>query len=307
MNTQAHTNIPLTKLSVAYDNQGLHIAAKIAPRIKVARDIDSYYVYDSHFRVADDQRAPGTPSNRVTFDASLATYHCDDYALHDVITPRQLRNTDKPIKLQRDSMEFLTGQIKDNQEVRCAALLFTTSSWTNSATLAAGWNDYTSDVADPVAAVETGAIAVMKGGANVPNVGVMGRDVLTHLKNNYRISERMKYTQRDIVTPDIVAAMFEINKLYVGAHLNDTTNEGQTASPGFTWGDDLWLGYIDPNPGLKTRTAFAMVSSGGGRKVKIWKKPELEDSEVVEVSDNYQFIQPLTGAGYLIKDTDASG
>lgn len=307
MNRTVHTNVPLTNLSIGYDNEGLHIAQQIVgKRIMVKRDSDKYVIYDSNFRRPDDWRAPGTKSKRMSLDATTSTYNCEDYALHDVIAPRQLRNTDKPINLERDTMQELTVKILDNMEIRLAEIMFTTASWTNNATLSATWADATADAADPTTAVDTAAIAVIKGCGNVPNLGVIGRDVLSHLKVNGPISSKLKYTQRDIVTPDIVAAMFEISRLLVGQHLDDTTNEATTASVDFTWGDDVFLGYVAPAPGLKTPTALAMVSTGG-RRVRNWTEEDLEDSKVIEVQDNYDFIQPLTSAGYIIKDTDASG
>ncbi len=305
MNKTVHVNVPLTNLSIGYDNEGLHIAEKIVgKRINVTRDSDLYVVYDSNFRRPDDFRASGTEAKRASFDATTATYNCQDYALKDVITPRQMRNTDKPIMLEADTTKNLTMKVLDNMEVRLAEILFTTASWTNNTSLAATWADATADVADPISAIDTAAINVIKGSGMTPNLCVIGRDVLTHCKINGALRDRMKYTSRDVLTPDILAALFEVPQLIVGQHLDDTTNEATAASVGFTWEDNVWIGYRDPNPGLRSRTAIAMVSVGG-RKVKTWNEESLEDSKVIEVSDNYQFIQPLTSAGYLIKDTNA--
>lgn len=306
MNPIFHTNKVLTNISIDFANEANHIADKVFPRVMVKRDADKYAVYDSHFRVADDQKADGARASRVTFSATTTTYNADDYALEDVITPRQLRNTDAPINLEKDSTEFLTRQIMDNKEVRAAALLFTSASWTNNATLSATYNDYTADVADPLTAFDTGAVTVMKAIARMPNKAVIGRDTLSHLKNNYKVIERIKYTQRASVTPDLLAAMFEVGEVMVGTHVNDTTNEATTSSGGFTWGDNIWLGYIETSPGLKKPSATYQFSTTGLR-VRKWNDQAVEGSTVIEAMDNYDLVIPATGAGYLIVDTDASG
>ncbi len=299
-----HTNVPLTNVSIAFTNKGLHIVDKVFPVTPVKRDSDKYLVYDSDFRTPDDEKADGARSRRISFTASSASYHCEDYGLEDVVTPRQKRNTDAPLNLEKDTTENLTEKLYDAKEVRGALLAFTNTSWTNNTTLAAGWNDYTADVADPLTAIDTGVIAIQKAVARVPNKIVIGRDVVTHLKNNYMILERIKYTERGVVTGNLIAAMCEVDEVIVGNHINDTTNEVTTASGGFTWGDDMLIAFINPNSGLKQVSATKQFTTTG-RKVTKWHEPP--DVDVIDVTDNYDLVQPATGAGYLIKDTDASG
>lgn len=305
MNSIFHTNKPLTNISISFSNAGLHIVDKLFPIVKVTRDSDKYAVYDSDFRVGEDAKADGVRANRISFGATSATYHCDDYGFEDVVTPRQIRNTDAPINIERDTVENLTEKIMDAKEVRAAALLFTTASWTNNTTLTAGYNDWTADVADPLTAVDTGAIAVMKGVAREPNKIAMGRDSLSHLKNNYKIGERIKYSERAIITPGLLAALFDVDEVMVGKHINDTTNEVTTASNGFTWSDDIFIGYINPSPGLKKVSATYQFTTTRLRVRKWWDEGPAVNT--YEVTDNYDLVIPATGAGYLIKDTDASG
>lgn len=305
MKSGFHTNIPLTNMSIAFSNRGLYIVDKVFPVTKVKQDSNKYLIYDSDFRVADDKKADGARSRRITYDATSATYFCDDYGLEDVITERQKRNTDAPMNLEKDTTENLTDKLYDAKEVRAAELAFTKTSWTNNTTLTAGWNDYTADVADPLSAIDTGVLTIQKAVAKVPNKAVIGRDVVTHLKNNYRVLDRIKYTQRGVVTAELIAAMCELDEIIVGNHVTDSTNEATTASGGFTWGDDMLIAYINPSPGMKQVTATKQFTTTG-RRVRKWMDEE-GPSEVIEVTDNYDFAQPATGAGYLIKDTDASG
>lgn len=301
-----HTNKPLTNISVAWSNQqSMLLVDKLFPRVNVVREADKYLVYDSNFRIAEDTRADGTPSNQISFGASSSTFQVEEYALHDVVTDRQLGNTEAPMDLERSTTENLTEQIMLAKESRAVNLLFTTASWTNNTTLTATWNDATADVADPLTAIDTGAIAVIKGCARMPNKVVMGRDVLTYLKTNYQIRERIKYSERAIITADIIAAMCDVPEVLVGTSLLDTTNEVTSASAGFAWTDDLWIGYIAPVPGLKTPSATYQFSTHGLR-VKKWRDENIEGDKV-EVSDAYQLAIPATGAGYLIKDCNASG
>jgi hypothetical protein len=301
-----HTNKPLTNISVAWSNQqSMLLVDKLFPRVNVVREADKYLVYDSNFRVTEDARADGAPSNQISFGATSATFQVEEYALHDVVTDRQRGNVDAPLDLERSTTENLTEMVMLGKESRAVDLMFTTTSWTNNTTLTATWNDNTADVADPLTAIDTAAIAVIKGCARMPNKVVMGRDVLTYLKNNYKIIERIKYAERALVTADLIAAMCDVPEVLIGTSLLDTTNEVTATSAGFAWTDDFWMGYIAPSPGLKTPSATYQFSTHG-LQVKKWRDEDV-NGDKIEVSDAYQLAIPATGAGYLIKDCNASG
>jgi hypothetical protein len=301
-----HTNKILTNISIDYSNAGNWLADKVCPPVKVERASDSFRSFDTTFRTAPDELANGAPANTLTRTVATATYYAPEYGNRAVITDRDQINSDNPSEDEQAETLGITENILNNKERRLIDLLFTTTTFSNGTTLAATWNDNTSDVADPVTAVDTGVLSVMKNSGRVPNVAIMGRSTLSHLKNNYKVMDRIKYAQGGVVTADLAAAMFEIDKLYIGNHVQDISNDAGAATGTFSWGDNMFIGFVAPNASRLTPSALAQFSPTGGLKVKRYRNEELRGN-VIEVNDSYVFKALATGAGYFINDTNADG
>ena len=48
-----------------------------------------------------------------------------------------------------------------------------------------------------------------------PNIAVMGAYVMAALKKHADIIDRIKYTQRGVVTEDLIATLFDVDELFV--------------------------------------------------------------------------------------------
>ena len=105
------------------------------------------------------------------------------------------------------------------------------------------------------------------------------------------------------MSEDLLASVFDMEKIHVGSAIRDTVDEGLTASKGDIWGDDCLVAYFDPNPGLKTKTAaanFRLAGRGIPWRVKKYRKEDIE-GDVIECQSFFKPRPISTASGYLLK------
>ena len=257
--SDVHVNRPLTDISVAYSQQAdKFAAAKVFPSIPVAKQADSYYVYDKGdwFRSSAQKRAPGAESAGTGYNVSTATYASDVYALHHDV-PDQLRsNQDAALNLDRSATEFLTHQMLLLREVSWAAKYFVTSVWTGASdvTVSPKWD---ASSATPIEDLRAKIDAVEVKTGFRPNTLVLGALVWNTLVDHEDLLARIQYTQTGIVSTALLAAVLEIDQVFVMRAIQNTANEGATAVMArIATAADCLIVYANPRPGL-------MVPSGG--------------------------------------------
>lgn len=294
-----HVNTPLTNVSVRY-NWAEGIAEKVFPVVPVQKESDLYFVYDTdNLRLDETVRANRGESNIVGFDYSTSSYTLEEHALKELISDRDRANADAPLNLDIDVTQHLTEKILIRQEVDVATVCFTTTSWANNATVgsASAWDTSTSN---PIADVLTATALVLRNGFVRPNRAVMGWEVMRQLKVNSTTTDRIKYTERAIITDEIMASLFDLDNLYVGRAARNLNAEGITPSTGFIWGKDMLVYYAPNAPSLRTPAAGYTLRIGGGYRTKKWREEKL-GGDYIEVSTLYTVRAVATSAAYLLK------
>jgi hypothetical protein len=87
------------------------------------------------------------------------------------------------------------------------------------------------------------------------NTLVLGPEVFYALKNHEDILDRIKYTEKGIVTADLLAALFEVDNVYVAWGVVNNANQGATDDINFIMGKHALLCYVNPRPALKKPSA----------------------------------------------------
>lgn len=294
-----HVNQPLTNVSVRY-NWAEGIADKVFPEAPVKKETDLYYVYSrDHLRLEETIRANGAEAKVTGRDHSTATYTLEEHALKEIITQRDRDNADTPLSLDMDTTMGLTESILIRREVDCANLCFTTASWSNNVSVASA-NAWDTNTSNPIADVLTGTASCLRNGFIRPNSAVMGWEVFRILKVNSITMDSIKYTQRGIITEDILASLFDIDNLYVGRAARVTSAEGTAETTGFIWGKDMLVYYKPQSPRLKTPSAGYMLTIGGRFRTKKWRD-EARGGDWIEVSSMFVPKTVATSAAFLIK------
>lgn len=286
-----HIDRAMGNISVAYmQGEDAFIADKVFPIINVTKQSDVYFVYSKAdmFRDEVQERGRGAESAGGDFNVELADpYHCRKFAYHYDITQEERVNYDKPLDCDRDATEWLTHKMLLKREMDFSKKFFGTGIWgkdiTVDGTTIKKWTDPTSD---PVAMVNAEMLEMAEKTGRKPNFAILSPDVLYALKNHDAIMDRIKYTQKGIVTLDLIASLFELEKIYVPWGIVNkgpqTPKYGDDDTPtktnmSFIYKGKMLLGFRAKRPSLKTPTAgyiFAWTglegaSAYGSRMVRI--------------------------------------
>lgn len=296
-----HTDAILSNISVMYRNAQF-VGLQMLPVVPVKKESDKYYIYNSkadRFRIPDTLRAPKTESKTVDWKVTTGTYQCEEHALNDLIDDREKANADKPLNLAVDTTEFLTDLILLAQEKRIADYLSSETYMTNYTTLSGTdqWSDYSNS--DPVGDIETGKETIHGKIFQFPNTLLLGQQVYNKLKHHPDVIDRFKYVKKGIITPDMLADLFEVERVIVGASGYNTAKEGQTASYSYLWGKVAILAYVEKKPGIKKPSLGYTFQS---RKFKVRKaRIETKHSDWIEASHVVDEKLVSVDCGYLIK------
>lgn len=301
--SDVHQDAILTNVSIKYGN-GNAIADIVMPRVKVAKESDKFYKYTRDFRIPDTHRALGSESKKIGWNVTTDTYFCEEYALHDDVYDRMRANVDNPLDLDVDTTENLTDALIRDREKRVADILFSSTNITNNTTLTGSdqWSDYAGS--DPIGDIETGMRSVREACGKTPNTIVMGTQVMSQLRNHPDLLERIKYTQKGVVTADLLSSLIEGNpRIVVGDLMYDSSQEGDTDSLGYIWGKKVLIAYVEQSPSLRSMSlAYQFYSED--RITRKWREDKIRADriEVGEVND-----EKLVSAdcAYLIEDAVA--
>jgi len=256
-----HIDKVLTDISVGYPNNGL-VGEALFPRVPVRKQSDKYYIFGRESFSVDpggDVRGPGTPANEIPgLAVSTDSYFAVEHALQISVTPEERENADNPLDPDRDGTELVTGKLMLAREVTMQTNVTTTGNYASgySTTLSgtAQWNDYANS--DPIGDTRTATRKIHSGLFLEPTVGVFPYQVMTQLEDHPDFIERIKYSERGILTAEIIASVLGVPEIIVpGVGLN-TANPGQTVALSYLWGKDVVFAYVPPRPGLKV-PAFA--------------------------------------------------
>lgn len=276
--SMVHIDRALTNISVAYIQEASNfIADQVFPVVSVKKQSDRYFVYlkEDWFRDEAKLRAPGTESAGGKYEIdNTPTYFCQKYAFHRDINEEDRANQDEPLNVDTDSTEFITQKMLLRREVVWANQYFTpggtagsrTSDWgttysgvgsgTPSATQFLQWDVESST---PIEDISKGKMAMASVTGYKPNVLVLGANVYEKLRNHDDILGRIVFTQRGYVTADILAQLFDVEKIVVGWAVRNIANKlpGDTSNENtdFLLGNHALLAYAAPRPSLKTPTA----------------------------------------------------
>jgi len=257
-----HFDQPLTDLSVGYaQDEDDFIAGDVFPVIPSSKRSNEYVQYNKgdFFRDEAKKRAPGTESHGSGFRLdTTGTFTTEQYAFHQDIADEQVDNQDEPIDVEQDAARKVMQALLIRREKVWTSTHFTTGVWGKD--LDGSSSDYT-DWADssstPINDIENEKITIREKTGLEPNTLVLGRETFQTLRDNSDILDRIKYTQRGIVTQDLMAEMFNLDNVVVPSVTEDTSAEGsggESMSMIHTK-DAALLCYAEPNPGRFTASA----------------------------------------------------
>ena len=320
-----YTDPILTNLSVGFKDQSLY-GTDLFPVTPVNTPSGRYRVFDrSDWVIFEDRREPGTVAHEVrgrkwSEDTFKTQEHSLQGAVHDEENQQlsSLGGLANPafggalqIDPHADQTKLLTRAILLKHELKASTLIRDAAQYPAGSTVtlagAQQWDDYTNGVtstSNPVADILTGMRKVWSLTRRYPNVLAIPTMGMSYIENHPRVVDRFKNFR--LTQPDAFQLLtgFEGRIINVDSVYNSANNIDATPVITDFWGKDVWLGIVDPQPGLLTMTfgkTFAQTSPNGGiRPTDRWREEDRK-ADVIRTSMKYDLKIVSNVAGYLIK------
>lgn len=306
-----HVNQAINDLSikVRQSQEEYQINKVIFPEKNVEKMSDVYYVYNvaDNFRTFHDIRANRSESNGIQeLGLSQVTYNLAEHSLHEYVSDRDIENSDKAVSPIMDAMEDVQMGLIRNKELACAEMILTTAAYGSGNLLNLSSNSwsYATTTSDPIEDMDIARENIQGAIGKVPNGMVLGFKDHNVLKDHSAILDRIKYSERGIVTEDILSAVFGLTNYTVGKGLYRTTAPGISATVALIFNNSAVVYYNEPNPGLKSSN-FGMTLQRPGVSMKTIRD-EHKASDKHEMSWFYEQRIVLSSAGFLIKGIQSS-
>ena len=313
--SSVHVDAILTNMSVAYMQKAENfIADKVFPVVPVDKQSDKYFSYDKNDWLRDEARlrTDGTESVGSGYNISTESYYADVFAIHKDIGDQTRANADAPINVDREAAEFVTHRLLTRREIQWSNDFMSAGVWGTTVAGVAGvpgggqfrqWNDYINS--DPIEDVEAGKAAILSVTGLEANTLVLGYDAFRQLKNHPDLVDRIKYTSAQTITEDMIARMFDVDKVYVSKAIKATNAEGAAGAYSFTTGKTAMLCHVAPAPGLLTPSAgytFQWTGVSGGLGATIGTSSfRLESLRATRIEAELAFDNKVVGTdlGYF--------
>lgn len=219
----------------------------------------------------------------------------------------------------QDATELITRSLLLEHEQRVASAIRDTGNYaaghSSALTGAQKWSDYTyvtpgvveSVVSNPVANIRAACFKVYKDCGRWPNTMTIPIDALGVIEQHPRVVDRFKNFA--LTDPEAWRALINVpapdNFFIVDSMVNTADNIDATESIESLWGQDVWIGLVDPQPGQKTVTfgkTFAQkYPDGTVRPTDRWREEDRK-SDLVRTSYKYDLKVISDTAAYLFQN-----
>lgn len=289
----------LTEIAQGYKHPAM-VGSSLFPVVPVGRRGGTVLSFGKEdFMTYATGRAPGSNTKRVQFGYQGAPYALLQEALEGMVPFEIEEESGEPgVDMASMSVRKVQNIIYLSHERKCAALATNAALYANENKLTlSGTGQWSHADSDPIKAVETAKDAVRAKIGLRPNTMVIGAAVFAGLKTNKAVIERTKYTGRDVPTPEILASLFDVDRVMVGDAI--TASDAGVFSD--VWGKFAVLAYTDTS-GIQD-----MGSPSYGYTYRLRGYPVVEQgyydnnakSMVYPVTDELAPVLAAADAGFL--------
>lgn len=254
---QVHAvDVPLSNMSLAIiqDDMLYGVSRRVFPVVTVPNQSNKYYTWTQQdfFRSDATKRAPGAESGGSGLRLSTDSYFCDVWAAHMDIDHITAANADAGIDLERGAVQKVTRDILIREDQDWATAFFATGKWNSSAAPALTWDLLNST---PIEDIRQRYYTIAQNTGQLANTLTLGANTYKRLQDHPDLLDRIKYTQKAIVTRDLIGSILDVPNVYVLFGVRDSAAEGSALSSGFNAGNHALLTYSAPAAALYTASA----------------------------------------------------
>jgi len=305
---QVHQDAALTQVAINYGNP-LYVWPECLPIVPVEKQSDKYYVFDRAdiFRNEAKKRPVGGAAPRGGYRLSTESYSCEPYAFAEELPDEVRENADSAIQPEINATKRAMDKVLLAMEIEIANGIFKSGVWGTTVNGASSggdfvyWDTYASST--PIADIQSGRQTVLLNAGMKPNVLVLGFEVYEALKEHPDITAKVRYStlagQPAMVTKELLAQIFEVDKVLVGEAVYNSAPEGQTASMSYVWPKHALLAYVAQSPARDMPSAgYTFRWKDKDVVVQTWRE-DANHQDVYEAESYLDFKITSTVCGYF--------
>jgi len=301
MTSAATANPVLTALLVGFVHDAKYfVAGKIAPFFMSGLQSAAYYKWarENALNVPKTiRRAPRTEYSRGLPMISDDNFYCQEYGHEEPVDDGERKKYAAYFDADRAAIRRIADVllVKREQAVRDLAATVTGNAPT------VHWDDPASN---PFEDVEAARAAVHNQSGLEANLMMLPRSVFIALSYHPLVLDRIKYTQKGVITEDLLASLFKVEEVVVAGGIENKAPEGLALNPDQIWGKDVYVAVSDGSQDLQAPSfmrTFAWTGETGpdGMQVKTYREDKINsDVHRGNAYLDYKLVAPY--AGYKI-------
>ncbi len=292
----------LTEIAQGY-RHAEHVGQVLFPQVPVQLSGGQVLEFGREsFKLYQVRRAPGAATKRIQFGFLGKSFALVQDSLEAQVPREYQRDASRApgVDLAQRSVSGALRALSLTLEYDQAALATNASNYDSNHKVALSGTDKWSDgSSNPSSDIDTGREAVRSSIGIYPNTLLLSAQAFSVIKSHPQIVDRFKYTSRESVTPEMLAALWDLQKVVVGKAVafNDAGADIDI------WGNNAILTYTPMQPSGMEDPSFGYTYTMQGHPLV--EKPYYENNAKSWIYPvTFERVPVLTGilSGYLIQN-----
>lgn len=293
------------------------ISLQVAPVIEVALQADNpgKIPIEQLLKIGSGKpRASGGSYDRGSWTFDKWSYATQDYGWGEPLDDRDRARYQYLIDAEQVCVARAYNNVLLNAEIRMAALLFNTSTWTGSDLYTdvgtTEWAQANWATATPIAQVEAAVRKVWANSGVWPNALILNRTKFRDLRQCAEIRERIVASgagtpaKASDITTEMLASIFDLEQVIVAGTAKDSAAEGQTTTIASIWGDYAMVAKVAKTADIRepcVARTFHWSANGSqiGGAINQYREDKIH-SEVYEVAHDVDEVVMYPELAHLI-------
>lgn len=235
----------LTSIARGYNNAQA-IAGALFPFAKVQKEAGKVIQFTKEsFKIYNTERAIRASSNRMIPESnSSLAYVLDEHDLEYPIDYREYQEAEGTLQISMETYAVNTVQsaIMLRREKAASDLMAASGNYVSGhvVTLSGTSKWSAQSTSDPLGDLESGIDVIRTAIGVKPNTLVLGYSAYVQLRRHPQLSEKIKYSMKDIITPDLIAQIVGIPNVVIGEAVY--ASDANVFSD--LWGANAYLAYV---------------------------------------------------------------
>ncbi|OIO04848.1 MAG: hypothetical protein AUJ49_02095 [Desulfovibrionaceae bacterium CG1_02_65_16] len=294
----------LTTVVQGYKNADF-VGSALFPRVPVSVAGGKIIEFGKeHFLSYQTQRAPGGTTKRITFGYLGKPYSVENHALNAPVPREYMRDASKVpgINLGTRAVNLVMRVMGLGLEIQQASLATDASQYgVNNKVTLSGTDKFSNDASDIFGTFDDGKEAVRSACGMYPNVALFGPKAFKATKRHPKVVDRFKYTSKESITADMLAAQLDLDKVVVGKAVM-ASDAGVMSD---VWGNYIVLAYVPGQVSQMEEPSYGYTYTLEGHPIvetPFWDKDA--KSWIYGVTDERVPVLSGIASGFLIINPD---